>query len=416
MQLVDLLLFILVALVLARCIFLARRSCLRGPRRTTSSPHSEETAPATTSRETAFPAQGQPHAARAGRARRNKRTKPEHKAKTYPVGSAITGRFSLLKTLDLSHLEHAPRLGRLPGWKDVPEEKSAELMTQAQKAADRLYERRLILEGLARPAQNARELAKLVHDDPTLSAEVINAASAPCSRLHQPVESVHRAVLLLGHVAVRSIAWRTCIAESANPDDSIADDLIDGLWRHSFAASRVTFALAKSLGLPRPDDVSIAALLHDIGKILYLQTWPAPAQALYRPVRFSDHEVLTEEENRLVVGHARLGGELARRWGLPSEICQTIDRHHAPSYLKPGHVVGNRPAIAVVHIADLLCHIANEYMAGSEIPPIYLPDDGWLSILGVRDSLEAVCSESVILALADPAIALEETSPWAKGA
>ena len=316
----------------------------------------------------------------------------------------IRGRVSLLESLDLSDFHTIdPDLQHREGGQATRKAKER-IDEQAQRIRQSLRRRRPILDNLARTVHDLDELGKLISEDRPLAAQVLKTVNSPYYGLLHPAKSTQQAVHLLGHTETRNIVWRTCVSDVVGTSNRLSGELIAKLWQHSFTAARVAEAMAKSLRIPRPEDISLAALLHDIGKFISLSVWPGWTQASYLPLRFSDRQRLANEKKHLHLDHAELGAHAVKSWGLPTELCTTIQQHHAPIYQPPIHVVGNRRAIITVHLSDALCHIAEPYLAGREICPVSLPVKGWMAVLGVRDDLAAVCSEGVILALLPPAV------------
>ena len=334
---------------------------------------------------------------------------------TPPAPDRITrplqARISLLESLDLGSVAaegggvHQPDGGR------PSPQASAKVEAHAKKIALRLRARAHILEGLSRAAPDPFELSRQISDDHPLAAQVLKMVNSPYYGLMRPAESVFQAVQLLGLLEIRNIVWRTSIDETLADSHRSAGELLADLWRHSFTMSRVAHAMARSVGLPRAGEMARAALLHDVGKFISLAVWPGWTQTFYVPQRFSTRDRLGLERDYMGTDHARLGADVARSWGLPTELCTTIEQHHAPIYYAPGRVTGNRRAIAIVYLADLLCHIAEPYLAGREMLPAHLPVPGWMSVLGLRDSLEAICTQEVVQALLPPSVDRRSTYP-----
>ncbi len=306
--------------------------------------------------------------------------------------------------LDFSHLEPVPEGVTVPGDEEIAADLVERVVGEARSVSDRLCSRRKIFDGISSAAVEPSELTELVLSDPALAGQVLRTVNSSFYGLRQPVASVFRAVLLLGHGEVRNIVWRASVIESLGSSRGSAGPLTEELWRHSFSTSRVAYAIAKSLGLAGPDEISTAALLHDIGKLICLHVWPDLAGDLYEPVRFGDLDLLVREQEDLKIDHARLGGEIARAWGLPEETCATITHHHAPSYVETGGVDGNPRCISAVHVADIICHCMNRQRGLEDGGTIYLPASSWVRALTGRDDLESVCSESVIRSLRRPGI------------
>jgi putative nucleotidyltransferase with HDIG domain len=113
---------------------------------------------------------------------------------------------------------------------------------------------------------------------------------------------------------------------------------------HAVATQRAAARLARALHYGRTDELLVAALLHDIGKLVLAHANPRyvnfPGPALMNPERRVERE-----RREMGVDHAVVGGVLARRWGLPHELAHAIERHHAP---------GDAGLAGLVRLADMI--------------------------------------------------------------
>ncbi len=299
--------------------------------------------------------------------------------------------------IDIWRFSEAPPIDTYKLSGDVGDDDMSSVMAQAEGVANHLQARQSVLSGVSGSSFDPKQVSELVTGDPALAAHVLRIVNSSYYGLSKKVGSVFRAVVYLGHVEVRNIVWRACVSDGLGAKDKLTQALVAELWEHSFATSKVAYALARSLNLPEPDLHSTTALLHDIGKLISLNVWPERACGLYQPVQFSNLETLTEEA-RLGARHGQLGAEVAKAWGLPEESIQAIGDHHMPSYLPISDFQGGRKALAVVHLADLLVHATAPLAEGVEEPPVYLPHESWLKLLGV-ESIEQLCTSSVMAAL-----------------
>lgn len=323
-----------------------------------------------------------------------------HKPSPAPSGTPPSPRPS---SVDLSHLVPVSEETSLPEAEEISEEVMRKVVAKAQEVSECLQARRTIFQGVSVATVEPRELTRVVLSDPALAGQILKTVNSAFYGLQHPIGSVFRAVLLLGHGEVRNIVWRISVSESLAPVGGAAE-LMEELWKHSFASSRIAYAIGKSLGLAEPDEISTAALLHDIGKIVCVAAWPDLAKTLYEPVRFSDHDLLVQEQESLGISHTRLGVEVAKQWGLPDTIRAMVGYHHAPSYVETEALQENHRAIAVVHVADLLCHSVRSEESREHEGQIYLPRESWTRILTGGPALERVCTDSVIRALGLPGI------------
>jgi len=132
--------------------------------------------------------------------------------------------------------------------------------------------------------------------------------------------------------------------------------------------------------------------------------------ALYSHVGFSNLPKFTRELAELGVTHGALGGEIARVWGLPDESRAAITLHHMPSYVDPLEIDGDPRAVAVIYLADVLCHNASKLPSEPGDHSIYLPRQAWFKTLRVSSGIEELCTESVLQALSRPTPAAETSA------
>lgn len=317
------------------------------------------------------------------------------------------GHDRLSASVDLARLEQPPDGASLLEARRIDLSSSGDILKSAEAVSHLVCRRTMILKAMSGLSQEPREMTKLVVADPTLAGQVLKTVNSAFYGLCYPVASVFRAVLLLGHLEVRNIIWRSCLSEGLGADQGPTREALDTLWQHSFAASRVAYALAKSLNLAAPDDVSTAALLHDIGKVFCLKTKPFVGMALYGNVGFSGLPKLKRELAELDITHAALGGEIVRVWGLPDESRSAIGLHHMPSYVDPHEIDGDPRAVGVVYLADVLCHSTSKPTPEFGDYPIYLPRQAWFKMLRAQDGIEQLCTESVLQAISRPTPAAE---------
>jgi HD-like signal output (HDOD) protein len=105
----------------------------------------------------------------------------------------------------------------------------------------------------------------------------------------------------------------------------------------------------RAVGAGDRDLVLVAALLHDLGKLVLEHAYPAYPQEVHGDACTADERV-SAERRYLGIDHAAIGGFLLRRFEVAGPIARAVEGHHA------AHARG--PA-AVVRLADMLAHYAH---------------------------------------------------------
>jgi putative nucleotidyltransferase with HDIG domain len=187
------------------------------------------------------------------------------------------------------------------------------------------------------------ELVSAVESDTGLTVAVLRAAQTVATR--RPIANVADAVAALGpagvEAAVKSLPraefpWRT----------SEIEVLMHRSRVHAQAVARATDRIAREVKLPERDDVLVAALLHDIGKLVLGRALPDYSSAIERTA--TPEERARQEQRAWGMDHASLGGLLLRRWGLPKRLAGTVAAHHSSE--------AENDVATYVRLADMVAH------------------------------------------------------------
>jgi putative nucleotidyltransferase with HDIG domain len=168
------------------------------------------------------------------------------------------------------------------------------------------------------------------------------------------VDSIVQAVDLLSPEAVQALAKRTRTFDFFERT-TVWDAAPERFRLHGLATQRAAERVAVEVGYESRDRLMVTSLLHDIGKLVLMHAYPGYPSQVHRRAKTPEDRI-HQERRELGVDHALVGGVLARRWGLPSTIATTIERHHNPE------VEGEA---AFVRLADMLAH----YEQGAAVSP-----------------------------------------------
>jgi putative nucleotidyltransferase with HDIG domain len=215
------------------------------------------------------------------------------------------------------------------------------------------------------PEVSSRQVAAVVGRDPVIAAQVVRMANSAGSAPAVRIVSIDEAVLRLGTRAVRDVVLAGCLS------GRLADPAIYGrrgseVVDHCIGAATLAAALAEKRGTS--GEMFLAALLHDIGKLLVLKL--AHEYGAMTGSRPGDDEV----DVVCAARHAQLGAWLAGRWRMPSSVADPIAWHHDPEWAE------DRTPVTVVYAANRLAH---RYGFGCEVDTCELLDDPIMGELGV---------------------------------
>lgn len=188
----------------------------------------------------------------------------------------------------------------------------------------------------------SQKIARLISSDQILSAKVLRLVNSPFYGFPRRVSTVSNALILLGISVIKSLIISSSIFE-------MMEKTIIGLWEHSLATAAAANLIASRLELSDKEEISTAALLHDIGKVVIKIHLKDDYERLLATCE--KKQLLSFEAERMEIGtdHAEVGKWLAESWFLPKKLIEPIAYHHNVE-----KSVTYRTCTAVVHFADIL--------------------------------------------------------------
>lgn len=201
----------------------------------------------------------------------------------------------------------------------------------------------------ADPDTTAAALEAVIRQDMALTTRLLRLANSPALGLAARVQTISRAVAVLG---IRTVRDMTLGVAAIHSFDRIPPDLMtmEDFWTHNMlcgVAARELAVLGSRTGTA--DSAFVGGLIHDIGQLLLFKARPEQSRrALLMLADDSGDRTLLQCE-RAVLGftHCEVGGALARRWNLPEALRECIE-----FYEDPLQASAHRYDAALVHIAD----------------------------------------------------------------
>ncbi|MHC5064001.1 MAG: HDOD domain-containing protein [Planctomycetota bacterium] len=234
-----------------------------------------------------------------------------------------------------------------------------------------------VLNLLSEADTEPERLASELEQDPALVAKMLGLANSPYYGVSHPVSTVKQAIMVVGFQGIRTLLLTTGSASLLEGDYSYYGHDEKGLLRHSLTVAFACRELAKLCKLPasQREDLFVAGLLHDIGKMLL-----APRLSECRVTPQSFPGAIHEMEQKLIgLDHTEAGALVTAKWSLSEFIGDCLRHHHDATLLED-----NEPALAVLRLADALAHeLGYGYRKGAAPEAIYLASD--LKALGLDE-------------------------------
>ncbi|RMH13919.1 MAG: HDOD domain-containing protein [Gemmatimonadetes bacterium] len=175
-----------------------------------------------------------------------------------------------------------------------------------------------------------REITRVLEYDQAIAAMLLRAANSAAMGARVRIERISDAVAHLGLDRILSVAMGAHMKSMSRPVE-MYDLSENDFWLHgavaSVAAKEIAAAAARR-GVEVPKQATIAALMHDVGKLILVRYTDVDMQAVVDLAR-EDGITFVEAERRLLgFDHAEVGGAVAEKWNFPDDIRDAIARHH----------------------------------------------------------------------------------------
>jgi len=189
----------------------------------------------------------------------------------------------------------------------------------------------------------ASKMARIIENDPVLTSKLLKVVNSAFYGFHRQINSVEHAVVILGNDEIVNLAFSIALHKII---DNISASQAQSLWEHSLVVAHLCHWLGPLVGCREEDRMFTVGLLHDLGKIVFLQ------RGLYTGDvnRVSTMDDLAAEESDAGLSHAEMGAYVAERWNLPKSIVEGLLCHHIPGKTK------NAERAITVHLSDIISH------------------------------------------------------------
>lgn len=231
------------------------------------------------------------------------------------------------------------------------------------------------------PRSSSADIAKVISQDASFTLKLLKLANSALYSFSSAVDSVSKAVTIIGTTQIRNLALSLSVANSF---EGLPNELVSmrNFWKHSLLCALSAQHLCELARRCDGDALFTAGLLHDIGELIIFNRLPEEAKTALLLVLDSQEEVIVPEAETRVIGfsHSEVGGALARQWNLPTLLQECIAHHHTPDLAQT-----HPRETALIHIANSLAQLAEvDSLDLESAPPI--TESAW-QITGLDESV-----------------------------
>lgn len=168
------------------------------------------------------------------------------------------------------------------------------------------------------PEAGIADLAKVIGNDAAIAARIVKVANSPLLRAANPIEDLKMALMRLGMEYTCSLATGLAMEQMFQATSDMVDKRLREIWTRSSEIAGICHVLCKHMTNLRPDQATLAGLVHKIGVL------PILTYAEENPALLKDSITLDKVIDSL---HAQIGDKILERWQFPEEIRKVPSQH-----------------------------------------------------------------------------------------
>ncbi len=222
-----------------------------------------------------------------------------------------------------------------------------------------------VLEATSADDTSARDVVELIASDQSLTTRILQLLHRSGNAVGADVNSVERAVVLLGFDAVRSMvlavsAFQALAHKSDRKTPGHSHFSRDEFWKHAVAvaccaellAAQLPADAARRLGIT-PSEAFVCGLLHDVGKVALDAALPKSFDRVVEATDLLRGNIADVERSVIGLDHMVVGKRLAECWQLPLPLRECIWLHGQSPVALPA-TVKSPGLVNLVTLADLV--------------------------------------------------------------
>jgi putative nucleotidyltransferase with HDIG domain len=231
------------------------------------------------------------------------------------------------------------------------------------------------------PKSEMNEIASVISRDPAMTADLIKIVNSAAYVQIKRVDSINDAVKILGFKGIKNLLFSYGTQKILGTDNEEKKKL----WEHSYRTAFYAYNLVQNFRKDHEilDDVYVASILHDMGKIVFSQIHPELFGKLRTFCEEKDISQMLFENVAGGMNHAEIGALIAEKWNFPENLVLAIRYHHAPSDAPTANNL-----VDAVYLANLFVHIENGDATFEQIDSAILSNYGLMNKKQVQNLIE----------------------------
>ncbi len=167
-----------------------------------------------------------------------------------------------------------------------------------------------------------KQLSDIIGTDAALTARIIKVSNSAFYRGAKEIQNLNMALMRLGVTTTATLATGLAMEQMFQATSDMIDKRLRNVWSSSTEIAGISTILCKHYTKLRPDQASLAGLVHKIGVL------PILAYAENHPALLKDSFTL---ESVIEAAHPNIGVEILSSWEFPQGI-RNVPKAHLDFY------------------------------------------------------------------------------------
>lgn len=199
-------------------------------------------------------------------------------------------------------------------------------------------------------SSSAKQVGVYIAKDQAISLAILRVANSAYYRVSGKVETIDRAIVILGFETVKNLALGTSVFSALKSGKAAIFDR-EAFWLHAIGVATAADIISKEVLGVTDESFFVSGLFHDIGKIVFDRYLNEEYMCIVKQAGEGEGTLHSLEKKVFGLNHADVGSMLLKRWKIPEHIIGRIKYHHSqeppPKYVRE---------VAVIEVANCLCH------------------------------------------------------------
>jgi HD-like signal output (HDOD) protein/CheY-like chemotaxis protein len=175
-----------------------------------------------------------------------------------------------------------------------------------------------------RPTCAVDDVISVIGGDPAIAGDVLRVANTSYYGGTRAISNLRAACLRLGNRQVLAVAHQVLLRRQYSIEGEPFRSMAEALWRSTVIVAHGAREIARRVGLEDVEDLYVAALLHNVGKLLIMQL----VSQLYE-VRGQDPSLIAGLPKEIETRHEELGSLLLSSWRMSPRLVRLAKQHHS---------------------------------------------------------------------------------------